>query len=131
MSSTAEVDLFFENDLGVDLEGIPSSFDLDITGIPKISIGIDPITLQPITIRPLDVSVRLKEVPSLRTHVPANFTVGLSVLGYELLCVRLCGEAQVINEPYDPNPCEICGAPPRLPTPPDHPPPDHPVPVPR
>jgi hypothetical protein len=27
----------------------------------------------------------------------------------ELMCVRLCGEAQMITEPYVPNPCERCG----------------------
>jgi len=61
--------------------------------------------------------VRLKEIPSIRTHVPALFTLGLSVLGYELLCAKLCGEAQVITEPYHPNPCEHCGQVPRTPTP--------------
>ena len=98
-----DVDHSFDNDLGVDLDGIPTSFSLDITGIPKIQIGLDPITIEP-----LDVSVRLKEFPSIRAHVPANFSIGLSMLGYELLCVRLCGEAQVITEPYEPNPCEYC-----------------------
>ena len=112
-----EADLFFENDLGVDLSGIPSSFELDITNIPKITIGLDPITIQPITVRPLDVSVRLKEIPSVRTHVPAYFTLGFSILGYELACAKLCGEAQVITEPYDPNPCEHCGKRHRQPTP--------------
>jgi hypothetical protein len=28
----------------------------------------------------------------------------------ELLSLRLCGEAQIITEPYEPNPCEICGS---------------------
>ena len=55
--------------------------------------------------------MRLKEIPSIRTHVPAYFTLGFSILGYELACARLCGEAQVITEPYDPNPCEHCGTP--------------------
>jgi hypothetical protein len=112
-----EADLFFENDLGVDLSGIPSSYSLDVTHLPKIEIGLDPIELEPITVNPLDVSVRLKEIPSIRTHVPALFTLGLSVLGYELVCARLCGEAQVITEPYDPNPCEHCGKPHRAPVP--------------
>ena len=44
-------------------------------------------------------------------------TLGFSVLGYELVCAKLCGEAQVITEPYDPNPCEHCGKRHRLPTP--------------
>jgi hypothetical protein len=119
-----EADLFFENDLGVDLSGIPSSYKLDVTHLPKIEIALDPIELEPITVNPLDVSVRLKEIPSIRTHVPALFTLGLSVLGFELVCARLCGEAQVITEPYEPNPCEHCGKARRTPVPvPDEPPP--------
>jgi hypothetical protein len=122
-----EADLFFENDLGVDLSGIPSSYTLDVTHLPKIEIALDPIELEPITVNPLDVSVRLKEIPSIRTHVPALFTLGLSVLGFELVCARLCGEAQVITEPYEPNPCEHCGKPHRTPVPvPTEPPPEVP-----
>jgi hypothetical protein len=101
LSGDFGVGLSFDNHLGVD---VPTSYSFDITHIPKISVGLDPIT-----INPLDVSVRLKEIPSIRTHVPANFTLGLSVLGYDVACVRLCGEAQVITEPYEPNPCEHCG----------------------
>ena len=112
LSGDVGVGLTFDNRLGVD---IPTSYSFDITHLPKISIGLDPIT-----INPLDVSVRIKEVPSLRTHVPASFTLGLSLLGYELACLRLCGEAQVINEPYVPNPCEHCG---RVHEPPPPPPP--------
>ena len=83
----------------VAVEGIPSTFDINIDRLPKISLGIDPI----------DISLRLKEVPSIRTHLPADFHVGLSILGFELVCLRLCGEGQLITEPYRPNPCEICG----------------------
>jgi hypothetical protein len=101
LSGDVGVGLTFDNHLGVD---VPTSYSFDITGIPKISIGLDPIT-----INPLEVSVRIKEIPSIRTHIPANFTLGLSLLGYDIACVRLCGEAQVINEPYVPNPCELCG----------------------
>jgi hypothetical protein len=112
LSGDVGVGLTFDNRLGVD---IPTSYSFDITHIPKISIGLDPIT-----VNPLDVSVRIKEVPSLRTHVPANFTLGLSLLGYDIACLRLCGEAQVINEPYVSNPCEHCG---RVHEPPPPPPP--------
>ena len=101
LSGDVGVGLTFDNHLGVD---VPTSYSFDITHLPKISIGLDPIT-----INPLDVSVRIKEIPSIRTHVPANFTLGLSLLGYDIACLRLCGEAQVINEPYVPNPCEHCG----------------------
>ena len=66
------------------------------------------MTVQPLTIRPLDLTVRIREFPSIRAHLPANFTLAFGALGYELFCLRLCGEAQVITEPYDPNPCEDC-----------------------
>ena len=88
----------------VDLTGIPNSFKVDISSLPRIQIGLDPITLNPV-----DVSVRLKEIPSVRAHIPAAFTVGFSVLGLQVASIRLCGEAQVITEPYAPNPCEHCG----------------------
>ncbi|MEP7054072.1 MAG: hypothetical protein ABI912_02345, partial [Actinomycetota bacterium] len=86
--------------------------------LPKISIGVDPVTLNPvtlnpveatITLRPLDMNISVKELPERRTHLPADFTVGLSVLGMQLLCVRLCGEAQMVSENFHPNPCEVCG----------------------
>ena len=105
----------------VELSGIPSSFSIDLTHIAKILVGLDPLTINPLTINPLtinpltvnplDVSVRIKEFPSIRAHVPANFTVGLSILGFQLMCLRLCGEAQIITEPYHANPCERCDEP--------------------
>jgi len=111
----------------VELSGIPSSYSIDLTHIAKIQVGLDPLTINPLTINPLtinpltinplDVSVRIKEFPSIRGHVPADFTVGLSILGFPLLCLRLCGEAQIITEPYHPNPCERCDEPVRQPTP--------------
>jgi hypothetical protein len=88
----------------VTLAGIPDTFHIHVEKLPKIQLGVDPITIQPLTL-----NIALKEVPSMRTHLPADFSVGLSLLGMELFCVRLCGEAQVINEPYRPNPCERCG----------------------
>lgn len=120
MSKSVDVTHHFPDQLDVDI--LPTTFglNLDIThiaDIPKISIGVDPVTIEPITINPLDVSVRLKEIPSIRAHIPANFAIGLSVLGYDVACVRLCGEAQVITEPYHPNPCEHCGQVHRTPAP--------------
>jgi hypothetical protein len=71
---------------------------LFIDRIPKIELGIiDPI------------EIKLTRIPDVRMHLPADFCVGLSVLGMELLNLRLCGEAQVITEEYRPNPCEVCG----------------------
>jgi hypothetical protein len=104
------------------LHGIPSNFHASLDNVPTITLDIKPLTLdikpltleiKPVTVsldvKPVDVSLRLKEIPSIRAHVPADFTLALSVAGFELACLSLCGEAQLITEPYHPNPCEICG----------------------
>ncbi len=90
----------------VTIAGIPNdfTFHLDVDKLPKILVGLDPITINPV-----DLNIRVKEIPSVRAHLPADFNLGISVLGWELLCFRLCGEAQIITEPYEPNPCEHCG----------------------
>jgi len=74
------------------LAGIPDSYTVAISSLP-------------------DLNLRLKEIPSIRAHIPANFRLGLSVFGVELAALNLCGEAQVITEPFVPNPCERCGQP--------------------
>ena len=74
----------------VTLAGIPSNYTVGVTSLP-------------------DVNLRIREIPSLRVHIPANFRLGLTVMGVELAALHLCGEAQVITEPYVPNPCERCG----------------------
>lgn len=101
----------------VTIDGIPDTFHIDVThlptivlnvehlpaihlsidNIPKIQLGVDP------------VEIRLTELPSIRGHLPADFCVGLSLFGVELANIRLCGEAQIITEPYVPTPCETCG----------------------
>ena len=83
-------------DIHAYLEKLPV-IHLNIDNIPKIQLGVDPVEL------------RLTQFPSIRGHLPADFCVGLSVMGMELMNVRLCGEAQIITEPYHPNPCEVCG----------------------
>ena len=80
----------------VTLAGIPSNYTVGVTSLP-------------------DVNLRIREIPSLRVHIPANFRLGLTVMGVELAALHLCGEAQLITEPYVPNPCERCG-PPRQPS---------------
>ncbi|MEP7382429.1 MAG: hypothetical protein ABI910_12115 [Gemmatimonadota bacterium] len=74
----------------VTLAGIPSNYTVGISSLP-------------------DVNLRIREIPSFRAHIPANFHLGFSVLGVELAALNLCGEAQIITEPYVPNPCERCG----------------------
>ena len=93
----------------VTVAGLPDTYHIHVEKLPKIQLGVDPVTINPV-----DVVIRLEMIPDNQAHLPANFSVGLSVLGMELMCVRLCGEAQVITEPYEPNPCERCGRPPRI-----------------
>ena len=97
----------------VTVAGIPSTFDINIDKLPDVHIDIDKIPkiqlgLDPVTINPLDLNLSIKQIPSIRGHLPADFCIGLAMMGMELLSVRLCGEAQIITEPYVPNPCERC-----------------------
>lgn len=73
------------------LAGIPSNYNVAISALP-------------------DLNVRIREIPRIRAHIPANFRLGFSVFGVELAALTLCGEAQIITEPYVPNPCERCGS---------------------
>jgi hypothetical protein len=97
----------------VTVAGIPDNFHIFVEKLPKIQLGVDPVTL---TLNPVDVNLSLKEFPSIRGHLPADFCIGFSIFGIELMSVRLCGEAQIITEPYVANPCEVCG-PGELPSP--------------
>jgi hypothetical protein len=109
----------FDFFVDLDLTGIPSNYTLTLNPVTvsPMSLTIAPLTfdVRPITIQPMDVSLRLKEIPSIRAHFPVDYRVGLSVLGSELVCLRLCGQSQVITEPYLPNPCEVRGGSTRAP----------------
>jgi hypothetical protein len=95
----------------VTVAGIPSSYTISVQSLPKVSLGIDPITINKVQlgVDPLEIKMSVEKIPDVRAHLPADFHVGFSLLGMELMCVRLCGEAQMITEPYVPNPCERCG----------------------
>ena len=91
----------------VDLDGglditIPQSYAIDIPTDYSVSIR----ELAPIELKPIDISIRLKEIPAIRGHLPLNYKVGFNVLGREIACVHLCGQGQFITEPYVPFPCE-------------------------
>ena len=92
--SNYTVDMSLDLVSPVELAGIPSSYQLDITSLPKIQIGLDPIT-----INPLSLSLQITQIPSVRAHVPANFVAGFSIFGFQLASIQLCGEAQVIRNP--------------------------------
>jgi hypothetical protein len=95
----------------VTVAGIPDTFTIKITQLPQIDLKLEPVTLNPVTLDlgPIDLNLSITKIPDIRAHLPANFSVGLSLLGMDLMCIRLCGEAQVITEPYVRNPCEYCG----------------------
>ena len=100
----------FEFGIGLDLDidggldlNLPTSYSIAISNLPPVNINLAPVD---IAIKPLDVSFRIKEIPSVRAHLPLDYKVGFSLLGRELACIRLCGQGQVITEPYVPYPCE-------------------------
>ena len=93
----------FELDLNADIDG---NMDLDVSIPTDYSVSIKKFPPIDITVRPLDVSLRMKEIPSIRAHFPLDYRVGFSLLGRELVCIHLCGQGQAITEPYVPYPCE-------------------------
>lgn len=119
LGADADVDLDLSGAVGLNITGIPNTFSLGVTSLPKIQLGldkiqvgldkvqlgIDPLALS-VDVKPIDLALRLKEIPSVRVHFPTNFKLGFSLFGSEFFSIRLCGQAQVITEPYHPNPCE-------------------------
>jgi hypothetical protein len=95
----------FGIDMGVDVSGLPTNYTIN-TNVAPLTLNLSPIQIQPLELKPVDISLRLKEIPSVRVHLPLDYRLGFSVLGAEILCLRLCGQGQVITEPYAPNPCE-------------------------
>jgi hypothetical protein len=99
----------------VTLGGIPDTYTIRVPTIGKVSVGVDPldstVTLKPVrvTLDPIETRISITAIPSVRAHLPVNYSVCFSVLGVELAAIRLCGEGMVITEPYRPNPCEVCG----------------------
>jgi len=102
----------------VDVIDLPP-VDVDVTSLPDLTItevgAVGPVTLAGIpdsftvAVSQLpDLNLRIKEIPRVRAHIPAHFRLGLSVFGIEVAALNLCGEAQVITEPYVANPCEGC-----------------------
>jgi len=103
-----DLDIF---DFGVDLDlnavvdakvGLDGKLDVDI----PTNYGISIDKLPPIEIKPIDFSMRIKEIPSIRAHLPLNYKIGFNLLGREMACIHLCGQGQAITEPYIPYPCE-------------------------
>lgn len=95
-------------DINFRLKEIPPSIpkltvdsNVAVTQLPPISTNIAVKELP-------EIKVALTSIPDTRVHLPANFNVGLSVLGVCLVNLSLCGEAQIITEKYVPRRMEIC-----------------------
>lgn len=99
-------DFGIDLDVDLDVSGLPTSYTIS-TSVAPLSLTLAPIEFRPIELRPIDFSLRIKEIPSVRAHLPLDYRVGLSLLGTEVMCVHLCGQGQVITEPYVANPCEV------------------------
>lgn len=101
----------FDFGVGLDLDAdVNLDADIDLNGKLDVEIptgySISIKELPPIEVKPIDFSLRLKEIPAIRAHLPLDYKVGFTLLGRELACVHLCGQGQMITEPYVPYPCE-------------------------
>jgi hypothetical protein len=83
--------------------------DIRIREIAPVTLTSDSRVTTRSRIEMADIGIRIKEMPSMRVHMPMHYDFGVSLLGMELLTFSLCGEGMVITEPYEPNECEVCG----------------------
>ena len=56
------------------IPGIPNPFHIAIDNIPKIQLGVDKVQLglDPLEVKPLSIALALKEMPSIRGHLPVT-----------------------------------------------------------
>ena len=65
------------------VEGIPDTFSYGVTELPQINIAVEQLpvlrlsvdNLPPVHFAVDPVEIRLTEIPSVRTHLPADFAV--------------------------------------------------------
>jgi len=123
--------MFFPDVIGIDVTHLPPiNVGLGLTmgpiKIEALELKLDPLELKidpldikveplDIKVEPLDMSFRIKEIPSVRVHFPVDYRFCVALLGTELMSLQICGQGQVITEPYVPNPCECRNTPLRVP----------------
>jgi hypothetical protein len=99
--------------LGIKIDPLELKLDPLELKIDPLDIKVEPldIKVEPLDIKvePLDMSFRIKEIPSVRVHFPVDYRFCVALLGTELMSLQICGQGQVITEPYVPNPCECRG----------------------
>lgn len=83
--------------------------DFALKEIPKIEFGVTEMPRIEFALKELPpINVALTDVPNIRAHIPAQYDLGLSIFGVEVLRLSLCGESQVITEKYVPRRAEAC-----------------------
>jgi len=106
--NTLPVDFEVIHNIPIDVSlTTPTGHPLTIE-VKPLTIELKPltITLTPLEIKPIDFSLRIKEIPSVRVRLPMDYKVCFNLFGNELGGIRFCGQGQVITEPYVANPCE-------------------------
>ena len=55
----------------VTVAGIPDTFHINIDHLPKIQLGVDPLTINPVTLHldPIDLNMSIKEIPNIRASM--------------------------------------------------------------
>src|SRR5436190_19803979 len=84
-------------DFNIRVKEVPTltlNSNVAVTQLPDINTNVRIKELPEIRTRS-KLDVALTEIPDTRVHLPANYNIGLSVLGVCLVNLSLCGEAQV------------------------------------
>jgi hypothetical protein len=113
--ATIKVDADLDN---VHVKEIPR-IEFALKEIPQINVGVKEMPRIEFAVKELPriefalkelppINIALTDVPDIRAHIPAQYDLGLSVFGIEILKLSLCGESQIITEKYEPRRAEAC-----------------------
>jgi hypothetical protein len=72
----------------------------------QVATGLDNIKVTQLPT--IELKVALTEIPRVRAHVPQHYDFCISFFGLEIWRFSLCGESQVITEPYVARHPEVC-----------------------
>lgn len=83
--------------------------DFALKEVPRIEFAVKEMPRIEFAVKELPpINIAVTDVPSIRAHIPAQYDLGLSIFGFEVLRLSLCGESQVITEKYVPRRAEAC-----------------------
>lgn len=84
--------------------------DFALKEVPRLEFAVKEMPRIEFAVKELPtINIAVTDVPNIRAHIPAQYDLGLSVFGFEVLRLSLCGESQVITEKYVPRRAEACG----------------------